>query len=333
MNNDVQPFVTIIMPVLNEAAYIKDSLTAILAQDYPSEYLEILVVDGGSSDTTREIVQGMLRSHLHVCLHDNPRRIQAAALNIGILAAQGDIIIRVDGHTIIAADYISKCVEYLVKGKADNVGGLMHPRGSNYVGQGIALATTSPFGVGGSKFHYSKCEQYVDTVYLGAFWRKTFDQIGLYDESLAINEDYELNYRLRKAGGKILLSPDIKSVYTPRASLLSLWYQYLRYGRWKVRTLQKHPDSLRWRQAASPLFISTFFGSLLLSFLWFPIIWLFIFVLVSYLLANLVASTIAAKRGGWRYLFILPVVFACIHFAWGLGFWYGLFLIPFAARS
>jgi succinoglycan biosynthesis protein ExoA len=326
------PFVTVIMPVLDEATFINQSLGAVLAQDYPSDRLEILVIDGGSNDETCEIIHGMMREHPNVQLLDNPRRIQAAALNIGILAVQGDIIIRIDGHTIIASDYVRACVNYLVQDKADNVGGMMRPVGTTYVGQGVALATSSPFGIGGSKFHYSDREQDVDTVYLGAYWRKTFDRIGLYDEDFRINEDYELNYRLRKAGGKILLSPAIKSTYTPRSSLPSLWRQYFQYGRWKIRTLQKHPASLHWRQVVPPLFVGILLVSVLSGFFWPPIHWLFAFIAGCYLLANLVASTIVAGRGGWRYLLILPLVFASIHFAWGLGFWYGLMLIPFATK-
>jgi succinoglycan biosynthesis protein ExoA len=326
------PLVTVIIPVLNEADFINKSLSVVITQDYPTDRMEILVVDGGSTDGTPQIVQEIARTTPHVKLLHNPKRIQAAAMNLGIQAAQGDIVIRVDGHTIIALDYVRKCVEYLCQGKADSIGGMMRPVGTTYVGQGVALVTSSPFGIGGSKFHYSDHEQYVDTVYMGAYWREIFNKIGLYDETFRINEDYELNYRLRKAGGKILLSPAVKSTYTPRSSLTALWWQYFRYGRWKIRTLQKHPTSLKWRQIVSPLFVSSLLGSLLLA-LWWPYAW-WCFALIAgfYLLANLVASTIAAKRGGWRYLPVLPLVFAFIHIAWGLGFWYGIMLIPFTAK-
>jgi glycosyltransferase involved in cell wall biosynthesis len=318
------PAVTIVMPVLNEAAWIGPSLEAVLGQDYPPELLEVLVVDGGSTDDTQTIVQKMIQNCSDVRLLDNPRRIRATGLNVGILAARGDIIVFVDGHTIIASDYVRECVRYLVEHKADNVGGGMRPVGLTYAGQGIALATTSPFGVGDSKFHYSAQEQYVDTVYLGAYWRKTFDQIGLYDETLHINADYELNYRLRKAGGKILLSPTIQSTYIPRASISALWRQYFRYVQGKVQTLQKHPESLRWRQAVSPLFVGVFVAALTGAFFWTPLRRLFALTAGCYLLANFVASTIGARRGGWRYGPVLPLIFATIHFAWGLGFWVGL---------
>jgi glycosyltransferase involved in cell wall biosynthesis len=331
--NVTLPTVSIIMPVFNEAACIRKSLGAVLGQNYPSDRLEILVVDGGSQDGTREIVQELIRNPVNGRLLDNPKRIQAAGLNIGILASQGEVIVRVDGHTVIAPDYVSTCIDYLVQGQVDNVGGLIRPLGTTYSGQGVALATTSPFGNGGSKFHYSEREQFVDTVYLGAFWRRTFDQIGMYGEDVNINEDYELNYRLRKAGGKILLSPAIKSTYIPRSSLGDLWRQYFTYGRQKVRTLRKYPASVRWRQAIPPLFVAGLIGSLVLSLFWPGARRLFVVAAGFYLLVNLVASTIAAKRGGWRYVFILPVIFGCIHFAWGLGFWRGLMSVPFGARQ
>jgi glycosyltransferase involved in cell wall biosynthesis len=322
-----RPTVTVIMPVLNEAAAIRASLAAVLNQDYPADRLEILVVDGGSTDGTRAVVQELIANRPLVRLLENPEQIQAVALNIGILAAQGEIIIRVDGRTYIAPNYVSQCVHYLIQGKADNVGGLMRPVGTTYVGRGVALAMSSPFGVGDAKFRYSAREQYVDTVYLGAYWRKTFEQIGLYDPSVHINEDYELNYRLRQAGGKILLSPAIKSTYTPRASLPALWRQYFIYGRQKVRTLQKHPESLRWRQAIPPIFVGAFLSILVGGGFWKPFRYLFKLLTGCYLLANLVASTIEARRGGWRYWPVLPLIFATIHFAWGLGFWFGLALI------
>lgn len=327
--NSSLPAVSVVMPVLNEAASITQCLETVLQQDYPPDLLEILVVDGGSTDGTPDLVQILGQRHPGLRLLTNPGRITPAALNVGIRAARGDIIVRVDGHALIEPDYVSQCVRYLLEGKADNVGGLMRPVGTTYIGEGVALATTSPFGVGDSKFHYSTQEQYVDTVYLGAYWRKTFDEIGLFDESLRINQDYELNYRLRQAGGKILLSPAIRSSYTPRSSLAALWRQYFRYGQGKVQTLQKHPESLRWRQAVPPLFVGAFLGAFVGAFFWMPLRRLFGLMAGFYLLANFVASTIGAKRGGWRYGPVLPLIFAIIHFAWGLGFWVGLARIFF----
>ena len=163
----------------------------------------------------------------------------------------------------------------------------------------------------------------MDTVYLGAYWRKTFAQIGLYDEWVNINEDYELNYRLRAAGGRILLSPLVKSVYVPRSSLPALLRQYFKYGMVKVRTLQKHPASLQWRQVVAPLLVLALAVNLLLGLCWRPARWLLGLAAGAYGLANIAASLLTAKRGGWRFLPVLPLVFAVIHLAWGTGFWVG----------
>jgi glycosyltransferase involved in cell wall biosynthesis len=332
MNETCPPFVSVIIPMRNERQHIERCLASVINQDHPLDRMEILVIDGDSDDGCQQLVLDFTLRHpaAPIRLLSNPKRIIPAGLNVGIRAARGDVVVRVDAHTTLAPDYVSACVRCLAHSGADNVGGLMSPRGTTFVGRGIALAITSQFGMGDSKFHYARREQYVDTVYLGAYWRKTFDTIGLYDETLHINEDYELNYRLRKAGGKILLNPAVKSIYTPRSSLSALWRQYFQYGRWKVSMLQKHPTSLRWRQALPPLFVGVFLGSLLLGFLWPPVRWLFALVAGCYLLANLAASTIAARRGGWHYLPLLPVVFAAIHFAWGLGFLAGMarILIP-----
>ena len=322
------PVVTVIIPMRNEGDHVRPCLEAVLAQDYPPEQMEVLVVDGRSTDHSREVVAEYAARYPHLRLLDNPRRITPAALNVGIIQSRGRYLVRVDAHTVIAPDYVRQCVTLLESTDAANVGGRMQPVGQTYIGQAVALSTTSLFGIGDSRFHYDTRKQYVDTVYMGAFRRKIFDQVGLFDEELIRNQDYELNIRIRRAGGKILLGPDIVSYYTPRSSLCGLWRQYFQYGRWKVRTLQKHPYSLRWRQAVPPLFVGVFWGSLLLGIFWPAVFWLFALVTGCYLLANLVASTIVASRGGWGYFPLLPIVFATIHFAWGLGFWRGLIITP-----
>lgn len=318
---------SVVIPMRNEGDHIRPCLEAVLGQDYPADRVEILVVDGRSDDNSREIVAEYIQQHPHLHLLDNPKRTTPSALNIGIKAARGQYIVRVDAHTVIAPDYVRRCVELLETTAAGNVGGRMLPVGKSFFEQAVALCTTSRFGMGDSRFHYDTREQYVDTVYMGAFRRELFDKIGLFDESLIRNQDYELNYRIRKAGYKILLSPNIISHYTPRSSLTALWRQYFQYGRWKVCTLQKHPASLRWRQTVPPLFVAGLVGSLLAGLAWPPAWWLFGGVAGAYLLANLVASTISARRGGWRYLPVLPLVFAIIHIGWGLGFWWGIILI------
>ena len=325
-----QPFVTAILPILNEANFIEKSLGAVLAQDYPADRLEILVVDGGSTDHTQTIVQNLFADRPHAHLLDNPKRIQSAALNIGIAAAQGDIVVRIDGYTVIDSDYISHCVAHLAEDDVDNVGGLMRPQGTTYVGRAVALAFTSVFGNGGSKFHYSEHSQDVDTVYLGAYRKAVFTAIGGYDEDLPVNEDYELNYRLRQNGGRILLSPDLRSTYFARASLAALGRQFFRYGYWKVQMLRRHPSSMRWRQGVPPFFVFVVLGALLGAGLWPPTLGLGATALGVYLVVNLGVCLLNAP-GHWALLPVLPLIFATLHFSWGLGFWWGVLTAPFRA--
>lgn len=328
--DELLPSVSVIVPMRNEADHIGDCLDSILAQDFPAERVEVIVVDGRSTDHSREVVEQYAQRCPNLTLLDNPQQITPSAFNIGVQNAQGQIIGLVSAHTTLAPDYLRQCVAALRRSGADGVGGVMCPVGGGYVGRAIALALNGPFGAGDSKFHYAREEAFVDTVPLPAYRREVFDKVGIFDEELVRNQDFEFNYRIRKSGGKLFLSPSIRFYYTPRSSLPALWRQYFQYGRWKARTLQKHPASLRWRQVLPPIFVSVFLGSFVLSIFLTPVRWLFPFIAGCYLLANLVASTIAANRGGWRYLPVLPIVFATIHFAWGLGFLYGVTRMPFA---
>ncbi len=322
--------VTVIVPMYNEERYILDCLDAILSQDYRGS-MEVLVIDGGSTDNSRQIVHRVMgESRIPIRLLYNPKRIVPASLNIGIRAAQGDIVVRVDAHAVIGKDYVRQCVEYLQSSGADNVGGLMRPvQNQTRIGQAIALAMSSPFGVGTGKFHYSEREELVDTVYLGAFRKSTLLALGGYDETFLRNQDYELNYRIRRAGGKILLTPAIKSHYYTRSSLRKLWSQYFQYGFWKVQMLRKHPRSVRVRQLVPPVFVLALLLSGALSTISSFAAWVFALVINSYLVLSLAFSFSIAARKRWRYLPILPVIFACLHLSWGLGFLYSLARLPF----
>lgn len=312
------PLVTVVMPVYNEERFIDRSLDAVLRQDYPR--LEVLVVDGRSTDRTPQIVKAAAERDSRVRLLDNPGRIQSRALNLALNAAQGDVIARVDGHTIIAPDYISRCVYHLLETGADNVGGPQSFAGTTPMGRAIAAAYRSAFSVP-SRFTISQQALYVDTVYMGAWPRSLFERVGLFDEELAANEDYELNYRIRKAGGRIYLSPDIRSDYYGRQTLGALWHQFFQYGRGKFRVLVKHPASARPRHVVAPAFVAVLVIGGLLAPLsrWMARLWLL--VLVSYSLVNVIVSIRQAARNGWGLLPRLPLVFACIHLAWGSGFW------------
>jgi glycosyltransferase involved in cell wall biosynthesis len=325
MNEPLLPFVSVVMPVRNEAALMADSLGAVLAQDYPADRMEVIVVDGNSTDGTRQALEELQRSERRLILLFNPAQIVPAALNIGIVAARGEIVIRVDAHTVIAPDYVEKCVKYLKRGDAQNVGGLMRPVGRTYFGFSVALATSSPFGIGGSKFHYSEKEQFSDTVYLGAYRREVFDRIGLFDEEFVCNQDYELNYRLRAAGGRILCTPQIRSTYFCRESPRALFRQYFYYGFWKVRTLAKHPRSLRIRQLVAPAFVFGIAFLAALSLIFHPALRWLGSALILYLgLAGAFALWKAIQCNSLRLWPGIVLSFLVLHAAWGLGFWTGV---------
>ena len=316
--------VTVILPVRNEARHIGRCLDAVLAQDYARDRVQVLVVDGMSEDGTREIVAKRAARDTRVTLLDNPERIVPSALNRGIRAACGDVIVRVDGHTVIAPDYVRRCVEALSATHADNVGGPMQAIGETYIARAIALATSSRFGVGGASFHYADRPCSVDTLYMGAYRREVFDRIGLFDEELVRNQDDEFNFRLIEAGGKIWLDPKIRSTYYSRSTLRALWKQYFEYGFWKVRVIQKHGRPASWRHLVPALFVLAFALSALTSFVSFSPLWVSLVVL-PYALGSVGASLWLASQNGWSYALLLPFCFATLHIAYGVGFLAGIF--------
>jgi cellulose synthase/poly-beta-1,6-N-acetylglucosamine synthase-like glycosyltransferase len=315
------PRVSALVPMRNEEAFIGRCLDSIIASDYPADLLEVLVIDGRSTDRSREAVGDIARTHPSVRLLDNPGRTQATGLNVGVNAATGDVVVRMDAHTTYAPDYIRECVRLLRSTEASNVGGAQRAVGDGIVGWAIAAAMNSPFGAGDARFRYSEEEAWVDTVYLGAWERTTLEKLDGFDPDAAPNEDSELNYRLREAGGRILLSPSIRSEYVVRPSFAALAKQYYRYGRSRVRTLVLHPESLRWRQLAAPGLVLGLVSSVGLR-KFSPR--LASIVPCAYGLATVVASVAVARRRGWRHLPALPVVYAVMHLSWGSGFVVGL---------
>jgi succinoglycan biosynthesis protein ExoA len=325
------PLVSVIMPVRNEAAYIERSLGAVLAQEYPADRLEILVVDGMSGDGTREAVLAHAAADPRIRLLDNPAGIVPPGLNIGIGRARGEIIVRVDGHCEIAPDYVRRCVEHLLAGHdgapVEAVGGPIETIGETAEAEAIALAMSSWFGVGGSAFRTIKDRPLlVETVAFPAYRRATLQRLGPFDEELVRNQDDEYNYRLLKSGGRILLSPDIRSRYYSRGSLRSLWRQYYQYGYWKVRVMQKHPRQMRSRQFVPPAFVAGLAGSAALGMVFRPFRALLGVVLALYLAANVVASLSLGREHAPRLLVIHPI----LHLSYGLGFLAGL--VHFAGR-
>ncbi len=323
---NASPYVSVLMPIRNEAAFIERGLKAVLRQDYPAERMEVIVADGMSTDGTREIVSGMAvpGRPSPVQIVDNPGLIVPTGMNAALGKARGEIIIRVDGHCEIAPDYVLRCVEHLQSDGVDGVGGPVATLGETGLAQTIALAMSSRFGVGDSAFRTSSPRtMLVDTVPFPAYTREIIERAGMYDEELVRNQDDEYNYRIRELGGKILLASDVRSRYYSRSSLCSLWRQYFQYGYWKVRVLQKHPRQMRPRQFVPPAFVLALICSVLLA-LTTDLRSLSVVVPLTYIIANLAASVWTAVRKGWRHLPLLPVVFGILHASYGLGFLVGL---------
>jgi len=322
------PVVSVIMPIKNEEKYIGRSLNAVLNQNYPTGYLEVLVIDGHSSDRTREIISLLSKnSRFPIFLIDNPTGIVPKALNIGLNVAKGEIVIRVDGHCEIQRNYVLRCVTNLQNQEnIECVGGTIDTIGETFVAQSIALAMSTSFGVGNVAFRVNNGRShYVDSVPFPAYTRSVFDRIGHFDEEMLCNEDDEFNYRLLKNKGRILLDKDITTRYYSRGSLKALWKQYFRYGLWKVRVMQKHPGQMRVRQFIPSLFVVTLIISILLMLL-IPYGWIFFVTLFGvYVFTVLVISLHSIQRNDLRQLFLLPIIYLTLHTSYGSGFLYGFY--------
>jgi GT2 family glycosyltransferase len=260
---------------------------------------------------------------------DNPKQIMPAGANLAIRNSSGDLIFLMGGHVVMAPDYIRKCVEALLETGADCVGGKVESIGKGYIGNAIAIAMSSIFGVGNSQFRTTSSADHplpTDTVSFCVYRRNVFEKIGYFNEKMIRHQDYEFNYRLRKAGGKILLLSSAVIKYCVRSTITGLWKQFWQYGVWKGRFVRKYPSSLKLRHLAPPVFVFLLVASVLLSFILKPILFAFIFAITAYSAFISIALIFLFLRQKISYLLALPVVLFSMHFGWGLGFWKGLFM-------
>jgi succinoglycan biosynthesis protein ExoA len=324
------PFVSIIVPCYNEETTICQLLDSILAQTYPRAQMELVISDGLSTDRTRAVIAEFQKEHadLTVRVVENSARTIPSGLNQAIRESRGEIIVRLDAHSMPIPEYVERCVSAHESNKGDNVGGVweIRPGADTRIAESISFAAAHPLGVGDAMYRLNAKAGAVDTVPFGSFRRTLIDRIGAFDETLLTNEDYEFNTRVRESGGTVWLDPAIRSVYFSRSTLLKLANQYWRYGFWKLKMLKRYPHTLRWRQGLPPLFV--------LSLVVFIVLSLFVglarYILAAQLLIYFSALGLAGlklafeKRKGFL-LIGLPLVIMTMHISWGAGFlWSGI---------
>ena len=323
------PLVTIIIPCLQEQKHIEAVLESIVAQDYPRERLEVLVVDGMSEDNTRRTVGEFSLRYPFVRLLDNPKRTAPAALNIGIQNTQGEIVVRMDAHTTYETDYVTGCVKALSENDADVVGGTLKvvTETDSFLGRAIALALANRFGVGNAhhKAGHITEQMNVDTVPFGCYPKLLFDRIGTFDEDVPQCEDADFHRRVRAAGGKILLVPSIVSYYRARSTLTSFWNHNLHNGFRVTYYLKFGKVAFFGRHLVPPAFVSAILGSAALSLVYPLFFWLFLAVVGSFSLASVVASfRVAVAQRDPRVGAAMPIAFTLLHWSYGLGSVWGL---------
>jgi succinoglycan biosynthesis protein ExoA len=317
---------SVVVPIRNEEKYIGTCLKSLLEQSLPCDSYEIIVVDGRSSDRSKEIVEQIQHDFPSVRCLDNPAAIAPVAMNIGIRNARGKVIIRADGHNFYPRTYIENCVKYLDQTGADNVGGpwLTVPADKNFGARLVAAILSNPFGVGGSRFRTSQADGFVETVPFGAFRRELFDRIGLYNEKLVRNQDNELNARILAAGGKIYQTSALQTEYHPVASFSQLLVQIFKTSQWHVFSIRENKRSMGFRHLAPSGFVLVVLA--LLSLSWFSkLAGVALIALVAvYMLAGSWVAVGRRRDWGWGIVSIMPLASFGFHFAYGLGTLAGL---------
>jgi succinoglycan biosynthesis protein ExoA len=321
--------VSVIVPCYNEEKTIRLLLDALYAQTFARHEMEVIIADGMSSDGTRKVITLFQQEFpdLEIRVIDNPKRNIPAGLNVALVAATGEYVIRLDAHSVPDKEYVKRSVDGLEGRLGDNVGGVwdIQPGGSNWVARSIAAAATSPVGTGNASYRYATKASAVDTVPFGAFRKSYLDQIGGWDELLLSNEDYELNMRIKKMGGKVWLDPTIRCVYFTRTTFSALAKQYWRYGYWKAQMLKRYPATALARQFLPPLLAASLFFFLVLSIWVILARWVLLLELFLYGMTLLgIGLNLAIKKHDSALIIGVPGAVAVMHLVWGTGLLYGL---------
>lgn len=325
-----QPFVSVIVPCYNEQATIRKLLEALRSQTYPLAQMEVVISDGLSTDGTRDVIAAFQRQQtdLKVRVVTNQAQTIPSGVNQAMRESGGEIIVRLDAHSMPIPEYIERCVRAHQAGKGDNVGGVwdIQPGADTWIAESISFAAAHPLGVGDAMYRLNAKPGAVDTVPFGSFRRSLVERIGGFDETLLANEDYEFNTRVRQAGGVVWLDPEIRSIYFSRSTLGKLAAQYWRYGFWKFKMLKRYPHTLRWRQALPPVFVLILLALVVLSLsLSFARMLLLLQLLIYFSILGSASLRLALKTRKGFLLWGLPLAIATMHITWGAGFlWSGI---------
>jgi glycosyltransferase involved in cell wall biosynthesis len=308
------PAVSVVLPVLNEELHLANAVQSILSQDYAGT-LEIILALGPSKDKTNEIAERIALADKRILLVNNPSGRTAAGLNLALNKSSNPVIVRVDAHAEIQQNYISLAIEIMKSSGAVNVGGIMGAQGVSTFEKTVARAMRSPLGVGASRFHTGGDSGYVDTVYLGVFIRAAVIAVGGFDERFIRAQDWELNFRLRQAGGKIFFDPRLHVTYRPRSTVRALAKQYFEYGRWRRVVSRRHKGTINYRYLAPPFSLIAASLSIILAV---ALNALFIIPAAIYGIFLISASLLTGK--GIIEKILLPMVLFTMQMSWGLGF-------------
>jgi glycosyltransferase involved in cell wall biosynthesis len=304
------------MVVRNESRHLEEVVDSILGQDYPG-CIELAIAVGPSRDGTEAVAERIAATSERVTVVMNPSGRTPAGLNRAIACTSAPVVARADGHALLPQGYLRRAVEILEQTGAVNVGGVMAAEGTTAFQRAVAAAMSSPFGVGGGRFHYGGEPGPADTVYLGVFRRSALVRVGGYDEGFSRAQDWEMNYRIRATGGLVWFAPSLRVSYRPRGSLVKLARQYFNYGRWRREVMRRHPESVNLRYLAPPLALLGFLAGLGAGTAGF---WPGYALPIGYVAAVVAGALVEGRGLPIRAKLALPAVFAVMHMSWGLGF-------------
>lgn len=314
--------VGVIIPTLNEERFIERCINSVIQQTYPFEQIDLMIIDGGSKDSTREIVQNLGKNYPNIRLIHNPGKIQSIAFNIGVKESSAPYIVRLDAHALYDKEYIERCINRLgIAPELGNIGGkwIIQPSSNKIIAQANAILNQSKFGIGGASFRVSSTPGYVDTVPFGAFRRSVVDEVGGMREDLDRGEDNEYNSRIRQAGYKVFFDPDIISTYYARESLGASARQMYANGLSIGRLLFIDRKSVGLRHLVPFIFVLSLIVSFVAGYFSDAMLCMGVIILVFYFIAAFTATFVACLKFNFRYLFILPVLFFIVHLSYGWG--------------